>query len=73
MSVKLSYYDVKVESMVPATLIFKVLAESPEQAAELSKSKQPNQVQYKLNSRRDSKLTVYDLGSCVIKFMKRLI
>ena len=40
------YYDVKVESMVPSILTFRILAESAQQALELIKGKQPNQVRY---------------------------
>src|SRR5690348_16571544 len=60
------YYEVRVECMLPATLTYRVLAESPEEAASLIKSKQPNSVQHKLLGRREAKLTVYDSGSSII-------
>lgn len=69
---KQSYYDVKVESMIPATLTFRVLAESAEQAASLLDRKHPIAVNYKLAGRRDKKITVYDIYECVIKFVKSL-
>lgn len=69
---KLSYYDVKIETLLPATLTYKVLAESADEASELIKSKQPNQVSYKLIGKRDLKMTIYDMGSSIIRFMKRL-
>lgn len=69
----LKYYDVKVEVMLPATLTYKVLAESPHQAAELIKNKQPNAVKHRLIGRRENKLTVYDSGSTLIRFVKNLI
>src|SRR4030043_80302 len=42
------YYDVKVECMLPATLTYKVLAEDPNQAAELIKNMKPTSVRHKL-------------------------
>lgn len=67
------YYDVKVEAMIPAVLVYKVLAETPEEAAELIKNKQPNSVQHKLAGRKESKATVYESGSSVIRFIKRML
>jgi len=68
-----TYFDVKVEVLLPATLTFRVLAEDAKQAAELIKNKQPNGVNYRLSGRKDLKLTVYDAGSTMIKFMKNLV
>lgn len=67
------YYDVKVSVMLPATLIYKVLAETPEEAYQLSKKMQPNGVQHKLIGRRELKATVYDAGSSVIRFILNLV
>lgn len=67
------YYDVKVECMLPATITYKVLAEDPQQAAEMIKGKQPNQVQHKLIGRRELMLKVYDAGSSMMRFMKKLM
>jgi len=66
------YYDVKVECMLPATLIYRVHAESPEQASQLIKGLTPNSVKHRLIGRKELKLTVYDAGSSMIKFMKNL-
>jgi hypothetical protein len=68
-----SYYDVKVETLLPATLHFRILAESPEQAAELIKHNQPNSVKYRFPGKRDIKLLVYDAGCSIIKFIKKFI
>lgn len=70
---RLTYFDVKVETLLPATLTFRVLAEDAQQAADSIKSKQPNHVHYRLIGRKDIKLVVYDAGSTMIKFMKNLI
>jgi hypothetical protein len=67
------YYDVKVEAMLPATLTYRILAEDAQQAAELIKGTQPNSVQHRLIGRKELKLTVYDAGSTMIKWMKRLV
>jgi hypothetical protein len=67
------YYDVKVECMLPAVLTYRILAETPEQAAELVKGQQPNSVQHKLIGRKEIVLRVYDASSTMIRFMKKLL
>jgi hypothetical protein len=67
------YYDVKVESMIPATLTFRVLAEDAEQAAGLIRGMNPINVRHRLIGRRDSKLSVYDAGSTMLRWMKNLL
>jgi hypothetical protein len=67
------YYDVKVECMLPATLTYRVLAETPQQAADLVKDKSPNSVQHKLIGRKEMVMRVYDASGCVIRFMKKLL
>jgi hypothetical protein len=69
----LYYFDVKVETMLPATLTYRVLAEDAVQAADKIKSLQPNTVKHRLLGRKDNKLTVYDAGTTTIKWMKRLM
>lgn len=68
-----TYYDVKVEALLPATLVYRVLAEDAKQAAEMIRNKQPNTVKYRLHGRKDIKLVVYDAGCTMIKFMKNLV
>lgn len=67
------YYDVKVECMLPATLTYRVLAEDPQQAADLIKGKHPNTVQHKLIGRKELMLRVYDASGCMIRFVKKLL
>lgn len=64
------YYDVKVECLLPATLIYKVLAETPQQAADMIKNMQPTGVKHKLIGRKELKLVVYNIGSNIIKFIR---
>jgi hypothetical protein len=70
--VVLEPYDVKVETMVPATLIFKVLAESPEQAVALASKKTPNSIAYFLSQRKDKLVTVYNSNSVIMRLKKVL-
>lgn len=65
-------YDVKVETLVPATLIFKVLAESPEQAITLASKKSPNSINYMLAGRKDKLVTVYNSNSVIMRLKKIL-
>lgn len=67
------YYDVKVECMLPATLTFRVLAEDPEQAADLIRGASPVGVKHRLVGRKDIKLSVYDAGSTMLRWMKNLL
>lgn len=66
------YYDIKIECMLPATLTYRVLAEDPEQAASLIKGQSPNAVHHKLVGRKELVLRVFDSGSNLLRFMKRL-
>lgn len=66
------YYDVKIETYLPATLLYRVLAEDPVQAAELIKGKPPTGVKHKLVGRKDIKMLVYDAGSSMIRYIKNL-
>lgn len=66
------YYDVKIDSLLQATLMWRILAETPEEAFLLSKNLQPTSVKYKLNGRRDIKATVYDAYTTMIRFLKNL-
>ena len=64
------YFDVKVECMLPATLTYVVLAEDAEQAYLMIKNISPNSVRHRLIGRKELKLTVYDSGSTMIRFIK---
>jgi len=66
------YFDVKVECMLPATVTYRVLAETPEQAAELYKHHSPVGVKHKLAGKKELKLAVYSAGSNLIKFIRKL-
>jgi hypothetical protein len=67
------YYDVKMDVMLPATLTWRVLAETPHDAALMIKGLSPTSVKHRLIGRKELKLMVYDAGSCVMRLMKRLV
>lgn len=66
------YFDIRVECTLPATITYRVLAETPEQAAALIKGTQPSSVKHKLALRRETKITVYESGSTIIRLIKNL-
>lgn len=66
------YYDVKIEAMIPTTLIYRVLAESPEQAGELYKHQQPIGVKQRLIGKKELKISVYEAGTTMLKFFRNL-
>jgi hypothetical protein len=67
------YFDVKVETMIPATLIYKVLAEDAQQASDLIYNTKPNYIDYRFNHKKNIKLTVYKMGCSIILFMKNMV
>ncbi len=67
------YYDVKVECMLPATVTYRVLAEDAQQAAEMIKGMSPVGVKHRLVGKKDIKLSVYDAGSSMLRWMKNLL
>jgi hypothetical protein len=67
------YFDVKVECMLPATLTYRVLAEDAEQAAGMIKNLPPNHIKHKLMGRKEIKLSVYDSGTTLIRFIKNFL
>lgn len=71
--VVLKYYDVKVEAMVPASMVFRILAASPEEALKMVKGKSPNSISYIIAKRKELKIFIYESGSSIIKFMKRVV
>lgn len=68
----LQYYDVKVETMLPATLTYKVLAGSPEEAFEKARQSTPQGVKHRLAGKRDIKAMIYETGSAMVKLVKNL-
>lgn len=73
MEKNLRYFDVKVEVMVPAVVVHKILAESPEEAlAKAEKGDQPiNDVKYSLVKRKNINIAVYDSGTHNLHIRKK--
>lgn len=67
------YWDCKIETMVPAILSYRILAKTPEEAATKAKTASPNHVQYKLAHKRDKKLTIYEAGKSIVRFIKNMV
>jgi hypothetical protein len=67
------YYDVKIECMLPATLLYRVLAEDPQQASMMIKGLSPTGVKYRLPGRKEIKMMIYDAGSTMIRLVKNLL
>ena len=64
------FFDVKMEVMVPCTLTYRVLAETPEKALEMIKYQNPRSVQYRLNLKRNIKALVYKAATVMLQFSK---
>jgi hypothetical protein len=65
-----SYYDIKVEALVPTTLIYKVLAEDERDALNQIANKAPNGMKPNLLMKRVIKATIYIAGTTMIKLVK---
>jgi transposase len=70
-----SYYDVKVECLIPTTMIYRVFADDEREAMELfnkmsKEYKAPTQVKPNYSLKKIIKATVYASGSSVIKLVK---
>ena len=70
---KYIWYDVKLECMLPATLIYRVYSEDkkPELAIDLAKRQMPNSVKYRIPEKRDIKYYVYLAGTSLLKYVLR--
>ena len=65
-------YTVKVEALVPMTLIFQVSALDEEEAIKKTYKQAPNNIQQKLTKRKNLKAVVYDRNTINIKLVKNL-
>jgi hypothetical protein len=66
-------YDIKLEAMLPATLTYRVWADSPEEALLLTKKAQPINVKHNLAAKKNIRATVSDAYSSIIKLVKNLV
>lgn len=66
-----TYFDVKMEVMLPATVTYRVYAEDAEQALnQIDNTTSPASIKHHLTKKRNIKATVYDAGCSIIKFIK---
>ena len=59
--------------MVPATIVYRVLAENFNEAIDLTKNQQPTSIKYKIPAKKDIKIYVYDAGTSIVRFVKNII
>ena len=71
------YFSVKLETMAPVTLTYKVYAESPEQAIEMAVKLRGQQqaapAQIAWGRLKNLKATAYTAGSSIIRLAKTLV
>jgi hypothetical protein len=67
------YYDVRIEAMCPTTITFRVLAETAEQAAELTRGQTPTSIKPRLVGRQDRKISVYKAGTNMLDWFKNIL
>jgi hypothetical protein len=69
------YYSVKVDSLVPTTLEYKVLADDPEDAINEAKKRvhKPDNIQYRLPERKDKQVSVYTWGTFMLHIKRTLV
>lgn len=66
-------FDVKIETMLPATLTYRIWADSPEEALLLTKKAQPINIKHNLAGKRNIRATVSNAYSSIIKLIKNLV
>jgi uncharacterized membrane protein len=64
------YFTVKIETMVPATISYQILADDAEHAAKIAEKNNPIHIEYQIKKRKNSKLTVYDLGTFLMRYIR---
>lgn len=70
---KTQYYTVKIESMLPCVLTYKVLANSPEEAIQKARKLPPHDIKHRLPGKKDIKATVYEFGQSIVKLVMNLM
>ena len=65
------YFDVRMDVILPATIVYRVYAEDAEQALnEIKNNTPPSSVKYEMPKRKIKKATVCDSGCSTIKYAK---
>ena len=66
-------FDIKLECLLPATLTYRILAETPEEALQLIRNIQPLNVKYRLAGKKNIKATIYKAGQNIILYTLNMI
>jgi hypothetical protein len=69
--VKPQYYDVRLEITVPATMHFRIYADSAEEAAKKAERHSVDSIKYHLPKRKNISMVVYKAGTSMLEFAKR--
>ena len=69
---KLEYYTIEVEAMIPATLKYKILAKSPEDAMNNLNKAQPIQSpKFSFGGMKKISAKIFNYGTSILKLSKR--
>jgi hypothetical protein len=64
------YFTVKIETLTPCTITYRIYAENEEDAITMTKRATPTSVRPNISLKRLLKATVYDAGTSVVKLVK---
>ena len=70
---KIEHYDVVVETLVPTTMVYRVQAKSPEEAAQMFHGKTPVRVVPRPHEKKNIKLQVRNAGTLMVRFFRNLV
>lgn len=69
---KPTYFTIEIEAMIPATLKYKILAESPEEAlSNLNKAQLIQSPKLNINGMKKIGARVFNFGTQILKYSKR--
>jgi hypothetical protein len=64
------YFTVKMETLVPCVITYRIYAKTEEDAIAMTKKATPTSVRPNISLKRVLKATVYDAGSSIVKLVK---
>ena len=67
---QMKYFDIKVETVCPTMITYRVYAETEVEALELIKTTAPISIKPDINKRKQLKAKVYDSGGSIIRYTK---
>jgi hypothetical protein len=69
----LQWFDVKIDSVVQCVQTYRVQATTPEEALTKTKTAQARSTQYKLHTKKNTKATITNAGTTLVRLIKNLI